>query len=230
MPDKSRGRARLTTVAIAMVMGLLGGLGGVAIAGHQFPDVPNSQAHHTNIGRIVRAGCATGFNDGTYKPGNNITRGQAAAQIVRCTSRVEGEDGSANGVADNTEAVVASVDIRNIATTGDGGFVQLVGTVSATETATNCPCTVRIEIVDDTSNATSGGHAVGFETPVLLGVAIGQASWNAVFPLPPGEQHNYDLVASGFSSGDNTIDLSGALTAAYFPLGGEETFVLPLED
>ena len=63
------------------------GVGGVAYANH-FSDVPGTHFFHPEVAAIAGAGCATGFNDGTFRPGDNTTRGQFAFWFNNCAPRV----------------------------------------------------------------------------------------------------------------------------------------------
>jgi hypothetical protein len=77
-------RALLTVMAV-----LAAGIGGVAYASDTFPDVPNG-GFHDQIDAIVNAGCATGFNDGTFRPTDGTKRGQFAFWMNNCGSRIYG--------------------------------------------------------------------------------------------------------------------------------------------
>jgi C1A family cysteine protease len=48
-----------------------------------FPDVPGGHAHREAIASIVAAGIASGFPDGTFRPGASVTRGQLATFLTR---------------------------------------------------------------------------------------------------------------------------------------------------
>ena len=48
-----------------------------------FPDVPADHVHGTGISAVADAGVATGFADGTFRPGVQVTRGQMASFLGR---------------------------------------------------------------------------------------------------------------------------------------------------
>lgn len=52
-------------------------------ANHQFEDVPNSNPFHDDIAWASNAGIAEGFPDGTYRPGQPVTRQAMAAFLHR---------------------------------------------------------------------------------------------------------------------------------------------------
>lgn len=70
---------KLVALAIAGVLML----SGVALASHNFPDVPDDHTHHDNIGWAADNGVVRGFADGLFRPNANITRGQAATMFAQ---------------------------------------------------------------------------------------------------------------------------------------------------
>ena len=63
----------LATIAIAAGTVLVLDQTGLR-ASHQFSDVGNGNFFHESIGAIGSAGCASGFNDGTFRPNSRPTR------------------------------------------------------------------------------------------------------------------------------------------------------------
>ncbi|MGW9552389.1 S8 family serine peptidase [Citricoccus zhacaiensis] len=53
------------------------------VEGEGFPDVPESSAHHEAIVWMAEAGISTGYEDGNYRLGHQITRGEVAALLSR---------------------------------------------------------------------------------------------------------------------------------------------------
>ena len=53
-----------------------------AQAAQVFPDVPTTHGHYETINELAERGIVKGFPDGTFKPGNSVTRGQAAKMIA----------------------------------------------------------------------------------------------------------------------------------------------------
>jgi hypothetical protein len=119
----------LLAFALGAVGALLGGLT-VAWADHQFSDVPDSHSFHEQIGSVVDAGCATGFNDGTFRPGNSPTRGQFAYWMNNCGGRAQW-DGSLSSFlndGDDDREFLAPTSVTAGAQ-GDGvGLVVVIGT------------------------------------------------------------------------------------------------------
>lgn len=69
------------------VVTLLLAVPAVVVASHQFPDVPTDHPFHGDITWMADNGIAQGFDDGTYRPSNAVTR-QAMAAFMR---RLNGE-------------------------------------------------------------------------------------------------------------------------------------------
>ncbi|MGQ0608519.1 MAG: S-layer homology domain-containing protein [Chloroflexota bacterium] len=64
---------------------------GIALASHQFSDVPNSNAFHADIDALVDAGVTAGCGSGRYCPKANVTREQMAAFMNRLGALAPGK-------------------------------------------------------------------------------------------------------------------------------------------
>lgn len=53
-----------------------------AVSGQTFPDVPPGSTYYEYIERMASRGIIGGFPDGTFKPGNNATRGQVSKIVA----------------------------------------------------------------------------------------------------------------------------------------------------
>jgi hypothetical protein len=53
-----------------------------------FSDVPESHNFYDYITGMCESGITTGYSDGTFRPGNNVTRGQMSAFLMRTIHRV----------------------------------------------------------------------------------------------------------------------------------------------
>lgn len=90
-----------------------------------FPDVAADDPHARTIASVSAAGIATGFGDGTYRPGAPVTRGQMATFLTRALGLAPGDGSSFPDVAaeDPHAAAIGSVATAGIATGfGDGTF------------------------------------------------------------------------------------------------------------
>lgn len=80
------GKKAMPLVAYVVVMVVA--VGSVAFASHDFSDVPTSHPFHDDISWMAATGISEGFADGTYRPGEPVTR-QAMAAFMR---RLAGDD------------------------------------------------------------------------------------------------------------------------------------------
>jgi hypothetical protein len=118
---------------------------GIALASHQFADVPNTNNYHNDIDALADAGVTTGCGDGsTYCPGAFVTREQMAAFMNRLGALGAGKTPVVNATKldglDSTDFVQHGTDhfnclgrdmwpVRNtdgnlVWGTGDGDFAR----------------------------------------------------------------------------------------------------------
>lgn len=115
----------LGAMAAAIVVTSVLSAGGAVWASHQFPDVPDA-GFHDQIGAIVDAGCASGFNDGTFGPRDSTTRGQFAYWTDNCGSRLVEASSDADLPITDTPIQLLDVDVEvNGATPGATQFVRV---------------------------------------------------------------------------------------------------------
>ena len=81
LPSISRHAWRLLTALIVTAMLLAFPL--LALASHQFGDVPNANPFHGDISAIANAGVTSGCGGGNYCPDRNVTRAEMAAFMNR---------------------------------------------------------------------------------------------------------------------------------------------------
>lgn len=58
-------------------------------ASHQFSDVDTASFFHEVVTWVADAGVANGFNDGTFRTGSNITRGQTSFWLANYNDAIE---------------------------------------------------------------------------------------------------------------------------------------------
>lgn len=130
MTHRNRPSVRVLLTAIAV---LATATGGVAYANDTFPDVPNG-GFHDQIDLIVFAGCATGFNDGTFRPQDGTKRGQFAFWLSNCGSRIYGS--AASGPTNISDPVPADgfrggeVEVLSDQVTIAGAGSQMVSSIA----------------------------------------------------------------------------------------------------
>ena len=83
-----------------------------------FPDVPVGSTHHSAIEAIRAAGITTGYDDGTYRPGDPVTRAEMAAFLSRALA-LETDD-----IDTFTDVRSASVHARAIEAVAASGITR----------------------------------------------------------------------------------------------------------
>lgn len=124
-PPPRRWRAPKVLVAVALVaVGALVG-SSVAVASHQFSDVPDTNPFHDDIGWAAENGIVNGYGNGTYGPGNGVTRQAMAAMLRRLA-----------GAAPGVDPVVTADGIEVFREGGDDTVITATSSLSAQEVAT----------------------------------------------------------------------------------------------
>lgn len=186
-----------------------------AVANHQFNDVPQSSFFHEEIAAIFDAGCASGFGDGSFRPGDPTTRGQFTFWLNNCGGRVAFGSAGVKVLTGNTESTLAEADITSGALPTGGGFVIAIATVAtpAANCGTGCVIEFRlrrgnsiietVEVKADDANPASG-------------------AMQAVFPVNGGSDTTVKIGAAG-NLGVNTVNAEASLTLLYVPFAGDGT-------
>lgn len=224
--------------AILIAAILILALPAIALANHQFSDVPTSSPFHTNISNLVGSGITAGCASSRYCPTSSVTREQMAAFLNRGLGRA----GLGNGLIGFSEAdnfYTATVQLDTGGASGGIGFVTLAATITAFSDAPGvCPCRGNVFLVDIATGEFSDVHLFvvsdgGFGDDVWAGTASSQ--W--VFAAPSNRSRTYGLAVSiettgapppppaGSGSptggtGTNAVIL-GTISAEYSPFGSE---------
>ena len=94
----------LVVAAVVLLGGVFLGGGLVARATNDFPDVPTGAFYHDAVSFLKANGITVGFPDGTYRPNNNVTRGEMAVFL----QRVAGEGATPSVNADKLDGLDSS--------------------------------------------------------------------------------------------------------------------------
>ncbi|MEO6349521.1 MAG: S-layer homology domain-containing protein [Candidatus Limnocylindrales bacterium] len=233
-------RPNRRVAALLLALSLLA-LPAVALASHQFSDVPTGNPFHDEIEAITGAGITGGFNDGTYRPADAVTR-QAMAAFMQ---RGMGHHSMAFGGTPLTlslnpgvgESSAVGVPVRDISLTVPGvtnafapqQIVYLHGRValeSVMSTSTHgCPCTFDAVIRDESTDIIFLPQYQTFES-VSNGIHLYSFDVDAFFDATPGP-HTYTLEVGLFSRDGTSnavafgIDDTTTLIATTFPFSAE---------
>lgn len=241
----SRLLRRLIAIPVALALAAAAGAGG-AWASHQFTDVNDGSFFHDAIGNIVAGGCATGFNDETFRAGTNATRGQFAFWMSNCGGRVSSDSASATlAPGESTSSGDRAVVEIEAGAAGDGsGFVVVMTSwtakpstgLAAPEGASTgpniqfagaipCPCNVETGVVATFStspaNPLFAESADSWQTENNEDLRRMSGSGLQVVRLPAGADVVLELSATYNVSefGGDNVALELSLTALYVPFG-----------
>lgn len=169
-------------------------------ASHRFSDVPDDHAFHDEIGLVADACVVNGYDDGTFRPANDVTRQALAAMLARGLGRVEVADGPTTFLPGNLVGAVtdpltlATVDIAVPGVDGCQQYVELTGRASVDipdlklNKCNAARCTVWLDLYEE-------GALLGTAEGVLSGdFDVDVMVVNAVVPALPGP-HTYELAA-----------------------------------
>jgi hypothetical protein len=233
-----RPRRRLVAVLLAA---LLLAPPAIVLASHQFTDVPTGNPFHDEIEAITEAGITGGFNDGTYRPADAVTR-QAMAAFME---RGMGHHAMSFGGTPLTlslnpgpfESNALGVPVRDVTITVPGvtnafapqQIVYLHGRValeSAMSTATyGCPCTFDAVIRDESTDFIFLPQYQTFES-TSSGIHLYSFDIDAFFEAAPGP-HTYTLEVGLFARDGTTngaafgFDDTTTLIATTFPFSAQ---------
>lgn len=219
------GLALVTALATVAGVG-----GGIAVANHQFPDVPPGSAFHDDIDDFVNAGCATGFPDGTYHPQEAVKRQQMARFLHACGGRIQHRQSGFNTMT-TTAGNFFNMDLAPGALGDGAGFGWLAVTVDAQSTsAAGLPCEIIVNVVG------VSGEEIFIDLPNTADpTEHASGTLMTVVPVPSGALTNLPI------QGRLTTACTGAVITArarasfsYFPFdglgdGGGESTPAPTE-
>jgi hypothetical protein len=210
----------------------------LAIASHQFSDVPTSASFHDEVDKLVGAGITTGCGAGTYCPSNPVTRGQMAQFLARGLGSVAW----GNGLIPISQADTTYVDQITIQAgpqPGGTAYVTVTGDLTLTDGFGTCPCLVEMWL-EDTANTSMTSPSAWFvvSADAVQGFRAGSGSVTWTFEVPSGSEKTYGLAAdvslnpappaitgdSGADGGPGTQGfsealLTGMMNAQYSPFG-----------
>ena len=182
---------------------------GVAVASHDFGDVPTGSTFHANIANIARAGITVGCSPTLYCPADPVRRDQMAAFLNRGLGRAS--RGDAAGVQFVAGYVTAAqVDLA----TPGAGFVVVTAHGMAYPATAGCPCRVRLELLGPVGT----GHSYYLETPVE-NASVGHIGNTWLFEVDGKGTHTFKAMITR-SGGSATMRADTVITAVWAPFDG----------
>jgi hypothetical protein len=220
---------QMRVYALTAVVALTVSLTGTALANHQFTDVADDAFFADSIEAISSAGCATGFDDGTFRTRDSITRGQFAFWLTNCGGRVERDEGPNVLDTDNQAETIAAAQIEP--GTQDNGDQQIVAVVASYEVVTGAddlPCSITFELSESGGGLGAPAEQQVVQIPFNSArlVEFGTGSMTMLVPVDAGHESTLTLEATRAAQGGcaSNITASGSVLAMSFPFNG---FALP---
>lgn len=215
----ARNRFLFSTAMIISIAVLV--VGGVAVAADGFTDVPDSHPFHDDIEWLADTGITTGYADGTYRPGQPVTRGSMAAFLRRLAGADPEVDPVVNAVT------VGGRSAQQLGTTMrmNEGFGPVVVPDGGGEveilTLTLGAGTWKVEFIADIrSNEAGVGVGCGpldvtpYASTPYLGAAVGtgagysrtvQVASSGLISLPASDQISFRCFKPGGGAGDTEV-------------------------
>jgi hypothetical protein len=241
-PRRSRRFGKLAAKAALVGGGLAVGIGGGAAYAATFSDVPASHPFYDEIEWMAETGITQGFEDGTFRPNDEVTRGQMSAFMQRLyllqdttyAANMSGAQSTESSSWQNVMPLVAEVTVP------EGTRANLHALLTAESSCTDGAGYCRARIVYQPV----GGGAVTELGPVVgsqfafdnsNGNTEPEGSWeshsmsrSSAASLPPGE-YNVGVQISTSTNGSTHFYLDDANLQVDVDLVPEEDLPIVLE-
>lgn len=209
-------RPRRLAVGLAVALGLL--LPTLALASHQFSDVPTGHLFHDDISKGYAARLTAGCTQTAFCPDAYVTRGQMMAFLNRGLGRVE--SGLLGGtVSSSTRVSVGSLQITAGNVTGGQALVYLIASASAYVGGAGCPCEATVGIFRGPAQVTTEtfidlpATAAPDDDTDDIGIALG------VVGVPTGVPQTFTVMMRR-TAGSAGISVYGNVIAQVVPFNG----------
>ena len=212
------------TAAVLAVLGVLAavalaGFGGVAYGAHQFSDVGDAHPFHDEIAELADSGITTGFGDGTFRPGQALTRQAMAAFLVRGLPRATLlHEGTVLNGAGPTTATLSSIELTSPVSQGEGAVLLHADFTFDVFDPSGCPCRVRVQLVDGVTTTGIRGFTIDADADET-GTVIHAGSASELLALPGGTTRTYAAEVTLDDADANDVIVRMTLSATYLPYG-----------
>jgi hypothetical protein len=217
----SRSRPRPLLIAVLVLLALGTAVAAAGAGPLRFTDVPPSHPFEREISAVASGNIAAGYPDGTFRPGDPITRQAMAAFLARGLGRAEFATGTVSG-AGVLNRTVASLTVHHSAS---GYVIVNASTGGRIATEASCPCVIETRLVSGTRQspkvqdelvniAEPGGNVMGATSNTWVASVHGKGSTT------------FSLLARRVNAvtGNPTTTFEGSLTAQFVPFDGTGVF------
>lgn len=221
--------AKVALAGAVVIAVLSGAVVSYAGGGSPFPDVSQNSPFKNDIANMASAGITAGFPDGTFRPGQAVTRQSMAAFLGRGVGRAGYEAWAADASTEVvTDGQYISLPYARLRPGGHGvpnaGYAVVTATVEVTRNSDACPCASSM-FIQATKNNFTNIEFIGDTRNV--DAVVGQNQWEmtttAVIALSSdADEWRFRVRATNdvttFSGGTNTR-FSGSISVVYVPFG-----------
>lgn len=213
-------------VALTALFGVSVGLGSAAFA-RSFSDTGGT-FFEEQIDKLTDAGCAAGFNDGSFRPRDATTRGQFALWLNNCGGRIAHKVDNIAAVFDNADLTLLS---DSIVLDGDSGAgqTQIVRIEASVGLGTQAVafadfCSSGLECFAGLQITSNAGNSLVQNMNWVNGGSSGREyrrlAVEVVLTVPTGTTLEYELHLSGtgVKAGSGEAQRP-TMTATMFPFG-----------
>jgi len=211
-------RAAGLTAAVAVVAAAIGV--GTAWAGQTFSDVPPDHPFASEIEAVASAGITTGFNDGTFRPGQNVTRGAMAAFMGRGFGRLGTDTVGAiiNEPVGGFRSLAPAITLTAGATGSGAGFVVVSAVVNVADAGEGSGQAL-VRVTDGEEFSEAGFTDFEFENVPGTGVEH-TISVVGLFAIDADETATYTVQGDVVNPSNGNYAFDGEVTAVYVPFDG----------
>lgn len=212
-PRWLRNRTRRKVAVLGLAAALL--IPGLALASHQFTDVPDSNTFHGNISKVYGARITAGCTATTYCPTTAVTREQMAAFLARSAGRVAVSTVTTMAVpATTTEIDTISIKAGDVA--GGTAYVKLDLAMQTFALTAGCPCDGFFYIYQDGIQRGLAYYSLGLLSSDSF--TLDSSALTAVVSVPTGVTSTFSIRATK-AGGTANVSTFGNTTATYLPFG-----------
>lgn len=208
-------RRRRVVAAVGVAIALV--VPGLALANHQFSDVPTASTFHTNVARVYGARITNGCAPDLYCPDDAVSRGQMAAFIARSAGRVETATMGFFTIGTDAAVIAGTVVIRAGDVPGGTANIVIRTDLGAYTYSAPSDAIYRIDIYHGASFVANTW--VTMPGKATFDYAATNASLSQTVAVPTGVNQTFTVRVYKLY-GTASLTGYGTLTASYAPFNG----------
>lgn len=209
---------RVATMAAIVILASLAAFGGAAQASHGFSDVDDEHPFHDEIGAIADAGITTGYDDGTFRPGEAVTRQAMAAFLTRASAQAHARTDSVSLTPAQPTVIVDMATMSSPVATGSTWVLASVDVAFATPHEASCPCELGVRLSDG-STVSEQVRTLLSDSPGEAGASFVHVGANQMFVQAGGTERTHRVVLDLSDLDVPVVDATISWSAVVVPFG-----------